>query len=130
MPITSNVCQPKDGSSISLSKGGEVVPIRGYAYSGGGNSVVRVDVSIDGGKTWSEAQLERSEDARAAPRNWAWVLWKAELPVTGGTRELEIVSRAVDSSNNVQPDDYSATWNLRGFLSNAVSRAKVKIDWK
>ena len=32
--------------------------VRGYAYSGGGCNVVRVDVSADGGKTWHVATLD------------------------------------------------------------------------
>ena len=34
------------------------VKVRGYAYSGGGQAVIRVDVSIDGGETWTTADLE------------------------------------------------------------------------
>ena len=32
--------------------------VRGYAYSGGGRNVIRVDVSPDGGKTWHVATLD------------------------------------------------------------------------
>jgi sulfite oxidase len=31
------------------------VKISGYAASGGGRGIERVDVSVDGGKTWMEA---------------------------------------------------------------------------
>ena len=31
--------------------------VQGYAYSGGGRGIVRVDVSGDGGKTWKTARL-------------------------------------------------------------------------
>lgn len=31
--------------------------VAGYAYSGGGRGIQRVDVSLDGGKTWTVAQL-------------------------------------------------------------------------
>ena len=43
VPITSAICEPKNGSSLKVSKDGSVF-VKGYAYSGGGNSVVRVDV--------------------------------------------------------------------------------------
>lgn len=36
---------------------GEPLTVRGYAYSGGGRGIIRVDVSIDGGKTWQDATL-------------------------------------------------------------------------
>ena len=48
--ITSAVCEPSPGSEVSLSDG--EVTARGYAWSGGGRDVIRVDVSLDDGKTW------------------------------------------------------------------------------
>ena len=32
--------------------------VHGYAFSGGGQSIIRVDVSADGGATWTTADLE------------------------------------------------------------------------
>jgi hypothetical protein len=29
-----------------------ILCLQGYAYSGGGRGIVRIDVSADGGKTW------------------------------------------------------------------------------
>jgi sulfite oxidase len=31
--------------------------LQGYAYSGGGRGIVRVDVSVDGGNTWVTGNL-------------------------------------------------------------------------
>jgi sulfite oxidase len=70
VPVTSAICEPKPGSSLKVSGDSGSVFVKGYAYSGGGNSVVRVDVSSDGGKTWKEAEVERASDAPAPPRNW------------------------------------------------------------
>ena len=39
-------------------EGGGPLTIKGYAYSGGGRGVARVDVSIDGGKTWEVAEIK------------------------------------------------------------------------
>ena len=38
--------------------------VRGYAYSGGGQAVIRVDVSCDGGQTWTTAELEPIQKRR------------------------------------------------------------------
>ena len=38
--------------------------VRGYAYSGGGQSVIRVDVSTDDGATWTTANLEPIQKRR------------------------------------------------------------------
>ena len=43
--------------------------------------------------------------------------------------ELEVWSKAVDSSNNVQPESFANIWNLRGLSSNAYYRAKYKLEW-
>jgi len=32
--------------------------VTGYAYSGGGQPIIRVDVSADGGASWTTAQLQ------------------------------------------------------------------------
>jgi sulfite oxidase len=64
VPVTSAICEPKPGSSLKVTGDSGSVFVKGYAYSGGGNSVVRVDVSSDGG------EVERAPDAPAPPRNW------------------------------------------------------------
>jgi sulfite oxidase len=38
--------------------------VRGYAFSGGGQSIIRVDVSADGGATWTTADLEAVDKRR------------------------------------------------------------------
>lgn len=54
-PVQSAICEPIPGTSIDgYSK---YVTVRGYAFSGGGRGIVRVDLSVDGGKTWTNPQL-------------------------------------------------------------------------
>ena len=31
--------------------------LRGYAYSGGGRRINRVEITLDGGKTWTLAEM-------------------------------------------------------------------------
>jgi hypothetical protein len=47
--------------------------------------------------------------------------------VEKGQKELEVWSKAVDSSNNVQPEGFQNIWNLRGLASNAYYKAKYHI---
>ena len=51
LPVTSGILDPKCGSEIEV---GETLTLSGYAYSGGGHGIVRVDVSFDGGKNWTQ----------------------------------------------------------------------------
>ena len=39
----------------------EVVAVRGYAYSGGGRNIIRVDVSADNGQTWHVATIDNPD---------------------------------------------------------------------
>lgn len=85
-------------SSISLQ-----IVVHGYAASGGGRGIERVDVSFDGGKTWVEAiRYQKSGIPYVADDTssdkWAWVLFKAEADVSQTT---EIVAKAVSNRHYV-----------------------------
>ncbi|XP_019911222.2 sulfite oxidase, mitochondrial [Esox lucius] len=124
LPIQSAITQPAEGAT--LDRRAEEVTVKGYAWSGGGREVVRVDVSLDGGQTWKVAQLQGGEKPQPG-RAWAWKLWELTAPLPPATQELEIVCKAVDNSYNMQPDTVAPIWNLRGVLSNAWHRVKVTI---
>ncbi|KAL0978266.1 hypothetical protein UPYG_G00168180 [Umbra pygmaea] len=131
LPIQSAITQPAEGTLFD--RGAGEVTVKGYAWSGGGREVVRVDVSLDGGQSWQVAQLQSGEKGHVpAPspqpgRAWAWKLWELTAPLPPGAQELEIVCKAVDNSYNTQPDTVPPIWNLRGVLSNAWHRVKVTV---
>ena len=122
LPVTSAICDPSEGAVISADD--EEITLKGYAWSGGGRGIVRVDVSLDGGKTWHVANLQGEDKLRRA---WAWKLWEATLPLPEGADALEVCVKAVDSSYNTQPDSVEPIWNLRGVLSNAWHRVNVTV---
>lgn len=131
LPVQSAITNLEDGSSIDGDL--EEVTVKGYTWSGGGREVVRVDVSLDGGKTWHVAKLQKSEEDEASVpspppgRAWAWKLWEITIPLPEGAQELEVVCKAVDSSYNTQPDSVPPIWNLRGVLTNSWHRVRVKV---
>lgn len=59
-PITSAICEPEPGAEAWLSDGD--VTAKGYAFSGGGRDVIRVDVSADEGKTWHVSPQRRGSE--------------------------------------------------------------------
>lgn len=125
MPVQSAISEPRDGFSVDASE--MVVQVKGYAYSGGGRGVNRVDVSADGGQTWHLATLTdgHSQDCNTA---WAWTLWQADLAIPKQHNgQMEIVCRAVDSSLNSQPEGIHSVWNFRGLGNNAWHHVKVNI---
>ena len=129
-PVTSVICQPSDGQEVRLVDGS--LELKGYAYSGGGRQVIRVDVSVDGGASWCQAQT--LETHGAAQKAFGWTLWTAMVPVesllqgrSSKARPLELVCKAIDSGYNSQPENPSHIWNLRGVLSHAYHKVKVTV---
>lgn len=126
------------------------VTVKGYAISGGGRAIYRVELSADGGKTWEPVdKIEQTPD-KTSGMYWAWALWEKKLPKIMTTSEL--VARACkfdlysmaglicgcestwasnwfislyfvfidDSSGNIQPE--FPIWNYRGVMNNAWFR--------
>ncbi len=99
-----------------------------YAYSGGGKAIIRVDVSIDKGKTWHIATLKEGSD-QPLDRAWAWTIWEVDvaIPESLTNSEVTVMCKAVDAGYNVQPDSMLGIWNLRGINSNAWHRVVAKV---
>lgn len=76
MPIQSAICDPIDGSTVTPDLEGYIT-VKGYAWSGGGRKVVRVDVSPDGGKNWITADLEQENSP--LNRTYSWTIWKVNI---------------------------------------------------
>jgi DMSO/TMAO reductase YedYZ molybdopterin-dependent catalytic subunit len=87
---------PADGSSVSLSQSVGSVIIGGMAFAGD-RGISKVEVSIDGGRTWEVATLKPPSSGLS------WVLWAYEwYPATAG--EYTIYARATDGNGQVQTD--------------------------
>eukprot|EP00164_Ancoracysta_twista_P001981 GFYU01002608.1.p1 GENE.GFYU01002608.1~~GFYU01002608.1.p1 ORF type:complete len:623 (-),score=179.29 GFYU01002608.1:368-2134(-) len=125
LPVTSAVTEPKPRTAVTVEDGKMVV--KGYAYSGGGRGIARVDVSCDGGQTWQVANLNKGPKTVESGREWGWSLWSAEIQVPTGLKEVEVICKATDGSANVQPEEMMPIWNLRGLLNNAWHRAKYTV---
>jgi len=128
--VQSAICEPESGSVIEVDPDSPSVSLKGFAYSGGGRSIDRVDVSFDNGKLWFPAQIEREE--QPLNKAWGWVLWKCskELPPFQPgeeKREIKVAVRAVDSSGNTQPETSEPIWNLRGLGNNQWHRISLTL---
>lgn len=133
VPVTSAITAPEPGARVG--KPGETFEISGYAYSGAGCAIIRVDVSLDGGRTWAQAKITERASATTqgirSGRAWAWVQWRHAGVVPKGTTDagggVTIVCKAVDDQYNQQPHEVSPIWNLRGILNNAWPRVQVQV---
>eukprot|EP00434_Breviolum_minutum_P011213 symbB.v1.2.009895.t1/scaffold639.1/size181572/16 len=131
MPVNSAISSPPPKSLVQLTPEG-CVEMKGWAWSGGGRGIARVDVSADG-HTWTEAELQRPE-GQSLTRTWAWTLWTAKLPVPAELQKpgkaLSLIVKAVDAQYNVQPESIESVWNIRGVLCNGWHRVQVTIQPK
>ncbi|KAJ8667375.1 hypothetical protein QAD02_009037 [Eretmocerus hayati] len=126
MPVTSAICYPLKDDQVPVQKNGTIT-VGGYAWSGGGKKIIRVDVTADHGKSWHVAELTAQDPNAKVGRHYAWTLWNLDLPVDKSAGQVEIWAKAVDSSYNVQPESFENIWNLRGFLCNAYHRVKINL---
>ena len=83
-----------------VERDGDRVVVGGVAFGGletGVEEIAAVEVSVDGGGTWAEAELEGQIAAHA------WRRWRYEFD-DPGTGEFEAVVRAVRSDGTVQTE--------------------------
>ncbi|MEU8528598.1 MULTISPECIES: sulfite oxidase [Streptomyces] len=91
------------------------VALEGRAWSGYA-PVERVEVTADGGETWTDADV-----GRQAPHPWAWASWRALWTAEPGRYVLSV--RATDAEGRTQP--LEQPWNRGGFANNLVQHVPV-----
>jgi len=111
MPVKSWIVNP-----LKESEKGPV-QIYGVAF-GGTNAVDRVDVSVDGGKTWKQAKFIGPDLGK-----YAWRTFVLSADLKPGT--YEIASRATDVKGNTQPEKFVE--NERGYGHNGWAAHAVKV---
>lgn len=89
--------------------------LEGRAWSGRA-PVAAVEVSVDGGATWTEAEL-----APAGEHPWAWRHWRHGWVAEPG--RYTITARAVTEDGETQPTEQA--WNRGGFANNAGQHVDV-----
>jgi DMSO/TMAO reductase YedYZ molybdopterin-dependent catalytic subunit len=112
MAVKSVISAPLQGAVIE--PGSTVVA--GYAWSGYG-AVTKVEVSVDGGVSWQQANLQGT-----GRRSWVrfWYPWTA----TRGQHRL--MTRATDERRLRQPT--VADWNGKGYGQNGIHGIDVIVD--
>ncbi|KAK5119858.1 hypothetical protein LTR85_007184 [Meristemomyces frigidus] len=116
MPVNSTIVSPAQGSTVERDADG-CMTIEGYALPSGDNGpVVKVEVSADGGESWTDAELLHHK----GEGKWSWKLWRAKLALPAGSTRT-IYSRATDAAGNTQPKQ--SQWNLRGVCYNGYGEA-------
>jgi len=93
------------------------VRIQGAAWSNA-SPVSKVDVSTDGGKTWSSARLGSQES------KYGWRLWQFDWKAAEG--EHALTARATNAAGETQP--LTQAWNPSGYLWNVAQTYSIIIS--
>ncbi len=113
MPLNAAICEPAAGANLKAGR----TEIKGYAIATD-RAIIRVDVSMNGGRQWQQATIEDHGNAR-----WSWTFWSVTLDIPAG--QHEVVVRAWDAAGQTQPAQPDDTWNFKGYLSAAWHRVRV-----
>ncbi|WP_458207874.1 sulfite oxidase [Haladaptatus sp. NG-SE-30] len=121
--VKSLITSPTDDAELALSSD-ERLEITGIAWAGE-DDVERVEISVDGGQTWHEAEFVGPDLGQHAVRKFRYV-WDAE------PGEKTLLSRATDECGRSQPATISDPeaglrgiegteypWNQKGYGNNA-----------
>ena len=142
MPVQSLVTYPPPNSVIG-GRNAKTIEVQGVAWTGNGTGMARVDLSLDGGNSWTAADFKPKPkdvaEREAWGRMWSWSLFEKSLPLPeelqqklrdGKEVSLELVSKGVDNCFNVQPESVGPFINPRGVVVNSMYRVPVSMDAK
>ncbi|OJJ44442.1 hypothetical protein ASPZODRAFT_793977 [Penicilliopsis zonata CBS 506.65] len=91
--------------------------IQGYAYSGGGNAIARIEATLDGGANWLYCVRKYPQaPIRHGRKFWTWLHWHVDVDVNHLQQAEAISVRCVDVFMNTQPE--KPVWNLLGMMNN------------
>jgi DMSO/TMAO reductase YedYZ molybdopterin-dependent catalytic subunit len=114
LTVKSVITGPSDGANLKAGK----VTVQGAAWAGEAD-IVKVEISADGGATWSPARLGHDQS------HYAWRLWSYDWK-PGKAGDYTIQSRATDSQGRTQPA--IPLWNPSGYLYNAIDQVKIHVS--
>lgn len=93
--------------------------VTGYAWSPAGK-ISKIDVSIDGGKSFQPANLVEPNVERAGTR------WEFTFDAKQG--DMTLTPRATDEKGTTQPPVSEQKWNEQGYLFGAMVPHPVKVE--
>jgi sulfite oxidase len=115
LALNCDILDPTDDDRVPRGR----LTVRGYGIAGDGRGVERVDVSLDDGLTWRQADLH------PAPSKWSWRPWSLAVDVAPGP--LTVTARAWDDTGALQPESPASLWNPRGYGNNAWARVALTV---
>ncbi|KAM0482025.1 hypothetical protein ACHAPX_003359 [Trichoderma viride] len=137
--VNAAICSPSHNDTLQLTSNTsmtQILPIEGYAYTGGGRRITRVEVTLDDGKTWKLCDIKYPEDLyRMYPignhpyygsldltmtdMSFSWCFWKLEIDVKSLLVNCDagfIAVRAMDEALSIMPRDMY--WNATSMMNS------------
>ena len=111
--VKSVITRPLDGSRVTAG----VVRVQGFAWAGPAGVRV-VEISTDGGKSWSPAGFM----GETAPL--AWRAWATEVSAKPGAT-VRLMARATDGRGETQPIEARA--NASGYANNSIQVVSFRV---
>ncbi|KAN0061888.1 Cytosolic Fe-S cluster assembly factor nar1 [Thecaphora frezii] len=146
--VNAAICSPDHNDVVRLDPAAtesqpQRLPIQGYAYTGGGRRITRVEVSLDDGKSWKLAEIDYPEDLyRLFPiqghpyfgtldlsmteMSFSWCFWRLDVDLQRQIIEddVRVISvRAMDESLQTMPRDMY--WNATSMMNSWWFRVAV-----
>ena len=138
--VNAAVTVPAHDQLLHLDKEGPMTKVAGYAYTGGGKRVSRVEVTLDEGDSWQLAEIEYPEDKyRLDPisnhafygkldlseteMSFSWCFWELEVPTEALRGAGSLAVRATDEGLAAMPRDMY--WNAMSMMNNWWFRVAI-----
>lgn len=115
LPLNAVICEPREQAQLQAGS----MLVRGYAITGNGEPLEQIDVSTNGGTTWTQARITEYQPP------WSWCFWEAEIQLAPGLHQIMV--RAQNTSKQSQPEDLHEVWNVKGYVNNACQRITIVV---
>ena len=142
-PDHDQIMQVASDASSNSSQVPQMLPVQGYAYTGGGRRITRVEITLDDGQTWKLADITYPEDLyRMYPiqndpyfgkldlsmteMSFSWCFWKLDIDVQSQLigRDVKVIAvRAMDEALQNMPRDMY--WTPMSMMNNWWFRVAV-----
>jgi DMSO/TMAO reductase YedYZ molybdopterin-dependent catalytic subunit len=97
---------------------GPSAPLRGIAF-GGDSGVAKVELSIDGGKSWQPTALGKDHG------KYSFRQWQVNVSL-GEKGSRSFMVRCTNQGGDVQPE--GPNWNPSGFMRNVIETVQVTVN--
>lgn len=113
--VKAEIAHPEEGAKVPADS---TIKVRGAAWSCNAD-ITKVEISVDSGATWREAQLLDSSVKNA------WRLWEHDWQTPARPGKQKLLARATDSRGRVQPFEHDPD---RGtYMINHVLQIEVEV---